>query len=168
MEVRLLTISDAIKYWEIRLEGLKQNPEAFATSYEEAIQREKPIEMVKESIQTKGNYTFGAFDKENLIGVVTLIQEKYSKMQHKASIVGVYVTPTKRNLGVAKILLSKAIQYAISIDQLEKLNLSVVTSNEQARRLYMDLGFKVFGVEEKALKIGDLYYNEEHMSLNLK
>lgn len=82
MKVRLLTPSDAESYWALRIEGLKNYPEAFATSYEEAINKENPIEQVANNLKTKGNFTFGAFDEyEELIGVVTLIQEQHKKLQ---------------------------------------------------------------------------------------
>jgi RimJ/RimL family protein N-acetyltransferase len=51
---------------------------------------------------------------------------------------------------------------------IEILNLTVVTINERAKKLYTKLGFKAFGMEEKALKINGNYYDEEYMALLLK
>ncbi|MGE7186856.1 GNAT family N-acetyltransferase [Peribacillus sp. NPDC006672] len=61
----------------------------------------------------------------------------------------------------------KAINKAKEIDDVEKINLTVVTSNQKAKNLYTNLGFKVFGFEEKALKVNGVYYDEEHMVLCL-
>ncbi|MDV7765784.1 GNAT family protein [Peribacillus sp. SIMBA_075] len=169
MKVRLLTPSDAESYWALRIEGLKNYPEAFATSYEEAINKENPIEQVANNLKTKGNFTFGAFDEyEELIGVVTLIQEQHKKLQHRANIFAMYVTSKKSGLGVGKTLLTEAINKAKEIDDVEKINLTVVTSNQKAKNLYANLGFKVFGFEEKALKVNGVYYDEEHMVLCLE
>lgn len=167
MEVRILTPENAALYWELRLESLKQNPEAFATSYEEAIQRKNPIEQVANNLRTEGNYTFGAFEQHKLIGMVTLLQESSLKLNHRANIFAMYVSPDARGLGVGKALLIEAIKQAHLIDGLEKINLSVVSSNEAAKALYTKLGFKAFGREEKALKVNDTYYEEEHMALLL-
>lgn len=93
MKIRLLTATDAESYWELRLEALKQNPEAFATSYEEAIKREDPIEQAATNLNSEGSYTFGAFENDVLIGMVTLMKEKHQKLQHRANIVAMYVTP---------------------------------------------------------------------------
>ncbi|WNB91690.1 GNAT family N-acetyltransferase [Bacillus sp. NEB1478] len=168
MEIRLLNPSDAESYWELRLEALQQNPEAFATSYEEALKRENPIEQVASRLQGNGDFTFGAFHNGKLIGVVTLLQEKVMKMAHKAYILAMYVTPGNRGKSVGKAILTEAINHAKQNSEIMKLNLTVVSSNESAKKLYASLGFKAYGYEKAALKVNDKYYDEEHMVLFLQ
>ncbi|WP_137791945.1 GNAT family N-acetyltransferase [Bacillus sp. E(2018)] len=167
MNIRLLKPSDARQYWGLRLEALEQNPEAFATSYEEAIQRENPIDGVAKNLTNEGNFTFGAFSNEELVGVVTLLQETPIKLSHRANILAMYVSPKMRGVGVGKELLLEAIEQAKSIKVIEKINLTVVTSNERAKKLYGNLGFKVFGTEIQAFKIDDKYFDEDYMVLFL-
>ena len=50
---------------------------------------------------------------------------------------------------------------------MEIVQLSVVSDNEQARRLYFRLGFVEFGVERHALKQDGGYYNEVLMAKDL-
>jgi len=168
LEIRLLKPSDAKSYWDLRLEALKLNPEAFATNYEEAVRRENPVESVVKNLSNKRNFTFGAFSNGELMGVVTLLQETPLNLRHKANILAMYVNPNMRGLGVGKELFSEAINKAKTIETIEKLNLTVVTTNEKAKNLYTKLGFKVFGMEEKALKISGKYYKEEYLSLIIK
>ena len=168
MEFRQLVAEDASAYWELRLEALQNSPEAFGASYEEAIQRDNPIERVKDNFKVKGNYTFGAFEQHTLIGVVTLLQESALKMRHRANIFAMYISPTARGKGIGKALMEMAIEQAKENQEIEKINLSVVSSNKAAKNLYIQLGFIVFGTEEKALKVEDTYYEEQHMSLILE
>ncbi|MFZ7942941.1 GNAT family N-acetyltransferase [Neobacillus sp. 19] len=167
MEIRLLDRSDAESYWNLRLEVLKQNPEAFLTSYEESVKRENAVEQTARNFAAEGNYTFGAFENAELIGVVTLLQEDRVKIRHRANIFAMYVTPKKQGLGVGKALLTAAINQAKEIETIEKINLGVIASNQKAKQLYQKLGFKTFGLEEKALVVDGVYYDDEYMVLHL-
>jgi RimJ/RimL family protein N-acetyltransferase len=168
LEIRQLGPADAESYWSLRLEALQQNPEAFLTSYEDAIKRENPVEQTARNFEVEGNYTFGAFDENSLVGVVTLLRETPIKIRHRANIFAMYVTPKKRGTGTGEALLAAAINKARSIDEIEKINLTVTAGNENAKKLYMKLGFKVYGYEEKALKIDGIYFDDEHMVLHLR
>jgi hypothetical protein len=42
----------------------------------------------------------------------------------------------------------------------EQVQLLVVTDNERARRLYVSEGFVIYGLERRALKLGERYLDE--------
>ena len=48
-----------------------------------------------------------------------------------------------------------------------KVQLSVITSQPAARRLYASLGFRSFGIEPRALHVDGRYLDEEYMYLRL-
>lgn len=157
MEIRRLLAEDAEIYQTIRLESLKLHPEAFGSSYEEEM--EASVDKYRESLPKV--YTFGAFENGSLIGVVTLFPDGKRKMKHRASIFAMYVAAQARGKGVGKRLVEIAIEQARELGRIEQIHLQVVTSNESAKRLYSSLGFEVYGLEKRALRIGDTYYDEE-------
>lgn len=53
-------------------------------------------------------------------------------------------------------------------EHVEIIQAPVVIENLAARKLYYDLGFRPFGFESQALRIGDRYYDEEHIALDLR
>ncbi|WP_138419677.1 GNAT family N-acetyltransferase [Aquibacillus sediminis] len=162
MDIRQLDSKDAEKYLAIRLEALQNSPDAFASSYEE--ERDQPVEKYQNRFEAPKNaFTFGAFEDDQLVGVITLVKEQLIKLRHRANMVAMYVRPEKRGEGIGKALITKAIQKAVSLEDIEQLYLTVVTTNDPAKRLYASIGFEIFGHEKRALKFGDTYYDEEHM-----
>jgi ribosomal protein S18 acetylase RimI-like enzyme len=94
-------------------------------------------------------------------------RERALKLRHKGHLVAMYVSPRVRRNGIGRLLIQEFVTYARQVPGLEQINLSVVTSNEPARRLYESMGFETFGVEVRALKLGDQYWDEAHMVLRL-
>jgi len=47
------------------------------------------------------------------------------------------------------------------------LEAAVGLTNEGARRTYRGLGFKPYGIERKAIRVGDVFYDEELLFLDL-
>ncbi|MGD6993195.1 N-acetyltransferase family protein [Sutcliffiella horikoshii] len=165
MEIRKLTPTDAENYRTIRLEALKNKPEAFSSSYEDEI--DYSVEKYRGRFNNDHTYTFGAFKGDNLVGTVTLICETKKKIKHRATIVAMYVKPDQRKLGVGKALMNEAINKAKDLKEIEQIYLAVTVGNEPAKLLYTSLGFVTYGVDKNGLKIKDTYFDEEMMVLML-
>jgi ribosomal protein S18 acetylase RimI-like enzyme len=163
MEIRQVLAKDADKYQEIRLEALQTNPEAFASSYEE--EEMYSLERFRSRLQDDHSYTFGAYEQDKLVGVVSLVVEQKNKIKHRANIYAMYVKPDRRGNGIAKNLMVEAIKMANQLEGIEQVYLSVVSSNEPAKRLYQSIGFKIYGLDKRAIKIDDGYFDEELMVL---
>jgi ribosomal protein S18 acetylase RimI-like enzyme len=168
MLIRKLTEEDLDALWDIRLRALQDNPEAFGSTYEETRQRGK--ESFRQRLRQPHTETFflGAFDEESLVGIVAFHREGGQKGQHKGYIISMYVAPEQRGRGIGKALLSEAIAQARTVPGLEQLLLAVATTQTAARQLYRSLGFEVYGLEPRALKQGDQYWDEELMILRLQ
>ncbi|WP_456274392.1 N-acetyltransferase family protein [Bacillus sp. AK031] len=163
MEIRSLIAEDAEAYWELRLEALKNDGEAFATTYEESIARQDPLQGVRSNLESSGSITYGVFSDVRLAGNVTILFNRHEKMKHKASIVAMYVTPSFRKKGIGHMLLNKAEQSAKE-SKVEILQLTVVTTNSSAVNLYEKAGYMPFAVEKKAMKHQGQFIDEMWMS----
>ncbi|WP_062512826.1 GNAT family N-acetyltransferase [Halobacillus sp. KGW1] len=162
MQVRELNGKDAADYYELRLEALLTNPDAFLTTYVQEKQRPDPIPTTADRLDNDLSRTFGLFSDGKLSGVVTLVKETHPKYLHKANIVAMYVTPSIRGSGGGEMLMNEVMQFAKAI-RIELLHLSVVTENKAAKRLYAKVGFKTYGTEKHAVKLEKRYLDEEHM-----
>lgn len=160
MNIRQLTEQDAELYRSIRLSALLLSPEPFGSSYTEEV--ELPLEEFM--IRLRNDYrrfVLGAFVDDTIVGLVGLNAEKRMKLSHKATIWGMFVLPEFRGRGIAKSLMREAIFMAGSIEDVEQINLCVVSNNIEAKNLYMSLGFEVYGNERHALKNSDGNYSDE-------
>ena len=154
--------ADAALYRNIRLEGLRCNPEAFGSTFE--AETAKPLTFFSERLC--GSAAFGAFRDSELVGIAGLLIREGRKEAHKGLLVGMYVRPSARKAGVGRRLVETIVEFARH--RVELIQLSVVSDNEPARRLYERLGFVEYGIEKKALKQDDLYYDEVLMARDLE
>ncbi|CAM4350108.1 GNAT family N-acetyltransferase [Paenibacillus phoenicis] len=168
MNLRILEESDASIYQSLRLQGLQVNPEAFGSTFER--EADFTMDMVTERIKpTEDRFVLGAFDEHGtLAGIVTFIRESSPKTRHKGNVFGLLVTPGMRGKGIGQALMEELLARAKRMEGLEQLNLTVVSTNDSARRLYESLGFQRYGTERRALKWDGAYFDEDYMALRLE
>jgi len=162
IQIRRLAPADAALYRDIRLEGLRCNPEAFGSTFE----AENPRPLTFFSERLGGSAAFGAFHDSEIVGIAGLLIREGQKEAHKGLLVGMYVRPSARKAGIGRRLAETIIEFARQ--QVELIQLAVVSDNVQARRLYERLGFLEYGIEKKALKQNGHYYDEVLMAKDLK
>ncbi|NTU62932.1 MAG: GNAT family N-acetyltransferase [Chloroflexi bacterium] len=165
MPIRQLTDTDVEIYRVLRLHCLRESPHAFTNSYEEFSQR--TLDSIAQQFRSRENFTLGAFENDQLVGMVGFYRENALKLRHKGYVVSMYVLPEYRSHGIARALLIEAIDRAKRLPDLKQLLLGVVVTQTTARRLYESLGFVVYGREPDAVKIDDEYFDEEFMLLKL-
>jgi RimJ/RimL family protein N-acetyltransferase len=162
--IRLLEPSDAPAFQELRLHALASNPEAFGASYEE--EASLPIEIVRSRLSPSGpNAVFGAYAGDRLVGMAGFAVYERVKASHKGVMWGVFVRPEWRGHKAGKALVRRVIEHASR--HVIILEATVSLANESARRTYHGLGFKAYGVQRKALRVGDVFYDEELLLIEL-
>ena len=114
------------------------------------------------------DWVFGAFVGDELAGVVGLAREPRAKNRHKACDVR-----DVRRAGSRQARRRRASSCGTRSRRrgrnpgLEQLVLTVTETNVAARTLYEKLGFRSFGIEPRAIRVGDAYFDKNHMILFL-
>lgn len=157
--VRRLTSADVALYREIRLEALRAHPDAFASTYE------KEVAFAEDFLRERldGSPVFAGFDGDSIVGMAGFYRLDGEKVRHKGVLWGMYVRPSARGKGYSASLAEAVIDHARGC--VEILSLSVVTGNDAARRLYERMGFVAYGIERRALKVGETYLDEVLMAM---
>lgn len=168
MEFRRLAKADVDNYFENRLRALQNAPSAFLTTYEE--EKSRGSAHFERTLLHTGNerVIFGAVDNGTVVGAIGLFKEDRPKLNHKATIWGMYVDVGQRGKGVGAKLLDIVIQFAREQMKVATVSLSVESNNLPAKALYASRNFKGWGTEPLAMRSADgEYFSEDHMSLVL-
>jgi RimJ/RimL family protein N-acetyltransferase len=152
--IRRLLVATRHDYRNIRLEALQRAPEAFGSTYK--LEVAWPIETFEARLES--SVVFGAYCGEEIIGMAGLARDSGPKHSHKAFLWGMYVRSEVGRRGVGAALVEAIVDHAP--DGVEQIALTVVQDNKVARALYERLGFAVYGVEPRALKVAGRYFDE--------
>lgn len=157
--IRVLTEADVVAFRELRLEGLRDHPEAFGADYVESLER--PMEFWVERLRRDADdaAVYGLDTGGALGGMAGIRRLEGPKLRHTAMIWGVFIQPAWRGQGFADGLLGACIGWAAR-HALHSTRLSVVVTNIGAIRCYARNGFTVYGVEPAIIRVGDTYYDE--------
>ncbi len=164
MLIRRLAAPDVPAYRALRLRALREHPDAFTSSYEE--DSAQPVQVMQARLASSSFAGWGAFDGEKLQGFVGLERERREKNRHKGTVVGMYVVPEAIGLGLGRALLAALIAHARETG-LQSLVLTVTEGNS-AQRLYEAAGFRSFGIEPDAIRVGGRSFAKNHMQLDLR
>jgi ribosomal protein S18 acetylase RimI-like enzyme len=110
---------------------------------------------------------YGAFVDGALAGVVGCSREPRAKNRHKAVVFGMHVAPEHARRGIGAALLAHLIEEARREQGILQLVLTVTDSNRAARALYERAGFHSFGVEPRAIRVDDAFFDKNHMILSI-
>lgn len=163
MTIRELTLTDTTAYTALMLCGLKEHTEFFRIAVQDAGEP-----MIPFASNRPDSFTLGAFKTDGqLLGTVSFERETRAKMRHKGLLYRMYVHSDASGKGLGRQLIQETVKRAKEIKGLEQINLTVVASNLKAKHLYSSEGFKSFAREERGLKMGEIYFDEEQMVLRI-
>ncbi len=162
--VRRLVPADAAPYRELMVGAYRDEKDAFTST---AAEREAlPLAWWQARIAVDADaaeMVFGAFAAGRLVGVAGLAFERRTRTRHKATLFGMFVEPQFRGRGIAAALVRAVLDQARATPGVEVVGLTVTATNEAALRLYEQCGFRAFGTEPLAVRLGSAFLAKTHM-----
>ncbi|MEI6765116.1 MAG: GNAT family N-acetyltransferase [Bacteroidota bacterium] len=162
---RKLESTDVAAYRALRLECLLRHADLFGTTVEEesAVAELKFEKFLKES--NSENFMFGAFNNNELIGIVGFERLPRIRARHKGELVQMYIRREYTGQGTGTALVNRLIDACFSDPSIEEIKLSVIADNITAVKFYEKMGFSVFAVEKNYFKRGITYSDQLFMKL---
>lgn len=167
LHVAVLSVADAPRYRTLMLEAYTLAADAFTSTADERAAQTLSWWEKRIADPSGLSQSFGAFDRETLVGTVALQYSAKPKTRHSALMIGMYVQSAYRGRGVGARLLEAAIAAARTRPGLQALRLTVTQGNEPAIRLYASVGFVAWGVEPDAILTPSGFKGKVHMSMPL-
>lgn len=166
---RPLTTSDLLAFRALRLEALRLHPESFVPTYDEerSIDPAAIAPRFRDDWISGGNVIIGAYIFGWLVGAVGVRRWSRYKQRHKATLWLLFTHAAVRGQGIGRQLLEQAIDHCRRDPEVEHLQLSVGNESGAARELYLSAGFRPYGIERQAMKLGDRYIDVELMAIPL-
>lgn len=165
--VTALAAEHTPQYRELMLHAYRHAPDAFVATPEER-EAEPLAWWARRIADPKGaSVAFGAFLGEELVGTVALEFSSRPKTLHKAQLIGMYVRESCRGRGLGRQLVDAAVACARQRQGVSVIMLTVTDGNGPAIALYEAAGFRAFGTEPMAIRIGAGYKAKVHMWLDL-
>ena len=166
MNIRNLSPTDAVHYRKLRLQALHEWPPAFGSPANE--EEKKSVEEMANFLKETGDRKlFGAFVDSALVGMVRHSRYSGSNEGHRSYVASFYVDPGFRGHGTGRALLTAAINDAENDEVIQRINLTVVSSQAPAIQLYESVGFSKCGTDYEAFSARDEFFDELLMTKRL-
>ena len=161
MRIERLHAPHAVEYRALMLEAYELHPQAFTSSVRE--RAAMPLSWWESRLTSPCDVLFGAFADAQLAGIVGLAFEPREKARHKVTLFGLYVADGVRQRGVGQQLVQAALADARLHQGLKLMQLTVTAGNDAAIKVYQRCGFRQFGLEPMAVRVGEDYFDKLHL-----
>lgn len=128
------------EYRQLRLEALKEAPEAFESSYED-VKKEPKIawgKRLQKARKKEGQIIVFAETNNNLVGMAAAF---WGSEDDSAELISLYVNKQHRRAGLGRKLTETVLKEVASLPQITKLKVGAYTTQKIVLKLYAKCGF---------------------------
>jgi ribosomal protein S18 acetylase RimI-like enzyme len=145
MDVVKLPIEKWSEYRELRLRALKEDPEAFSSSYATSLEQPEQFWKTRLAEAERGERSWLLFARQDnkLVGMMGAFIEGDSI--ETATVVSVYVPREERGNGISTRLMDEMLRVLSDVPTLRTARLDVNVSQLAAIRVYKRFGFRETG-----------------------
>jgi RimJ/RimL family protein N-acetyltransferase len=162
MKTMRLTSADVERFRELRVEGLRNDPDGFRYSVAE----DDAISSELWAARLDRSFVIAVVRADGeLAGVGGFSRLEGDKLEHKGLIWGMYVRAEARGTGAADAIMRALIDHART--RVRQVQLTVMSDNARARAFYERHGFVAYATEPQAVRQGSEYRDETSMWLLL-
>ncbi len=165
--VRPVRLHEARALWQVRLQALREDGDSFDQTWQTArSQGVGPIVALLREVRDRRAFVAVAETRGRLVGLAMLSRSPRPRSQHRARLWGMWVAPEGRRQGVGQQLVDTTVDWCRQQD-VEMVDLWVVTSHGGAIRLYEQAGFRVCGTARDGMRWQGEPQAEHQMALHL-
>lgn len=161
-QIREIEETDAVKILNLVMEIADESDNFPFTSEDFGMSPENQRSFILYMQQMKNSVYYGAFIKDEPIGLIYLEGGRRNKTFHLCNLgMGVRKAYWGQRIGTA--LMQAAMKYAQASEYIAKIDLQVRTDNAFAIRLYRSFGFETEGRSRRAIFSRGEFYDYLHM-----
>jgi RimJ/RimL family protein N-acetyltransferase len=124
--------------------------------------REDWDEAIRE-IKKRNSLIIIAQVNQQTVGMACLTRGKFEKNKH-VGFLGITILKDFRGVGIGNAIMKYIVEWAKLQEALEKISLTVFSTNKPAIELYKKFGFKIEGVSKKQYRIEETYIDDVIMA----
>lgn len=147
-------------YKKIRLETLEQEPQAFSSTYKDALTF--PDSKWKDLLNNEQSTYLLVLKDKNVIGVGRITFNDPDEPSNLAVLGGIYISALHRRFGVGRKLLEHLINIAKQRENIDEVKLDVKNTQIAAINLYKKLGFENVGKKDDEIIMKKMLYTRNY------
>ena len=155
--------ADFVKYKQLKLESLEQEPLAFSPGIE-VYKDYYEADWVRESkrIQSGPNRMFFVEHNGQIIAMAGICMYEQNLYKHNAQLQALYVSKEFRGQGLGSQLMQARIDHCINSD-ITNIICEIVSSQTASLKLHEKFGFEIVGRYKDFVKYNDQYFDNIYL-----